>query len=74
MSDYITIDNITYAVQYSIIPEEAQVLNYGDGSGYPGDEKLIDLEYVFIISGDNVGCQVEDDDILDVIKRELIDC
>lgn len=72
MKAIIEIDNILYEVQYSIEEEEKQVRYYGDGSGYPGSPRKKVIDYIFIKSGDNIGEQCDDEEVIKQIEDRLI--
>ena len=42
-SDTFTYENIDFDIDYNFYPEEKQVYNYGDGSGYSGSPAEVEI-------------------------------
>lgn len=72
MKQTIEIDDMLYEVEYSIEEEEKEVRYYGDGSGHPGSPRKKVIDYIFIKSGDNIGEQCDDEEVIKQIEDRLI--
>lgn len=71
MKTELIISNIVLDIEYDYSPEEAMVMYYSDGSGYPGCPASVDVYNVYVNGADIT--ELLSQSTLEEIEEKLLD-